>query len=260
LLIEFTTRDDAAVPPLDSAVYDDQRFLSEVGKQFVPVRLAVSTESSGGRRSDIDVIALAQRLEVGSIPSLVLADPSGRPYAAVESSATSVDEQLGLLRTAAERRVARDELLARSRSEQGADRAKSIAAALDQVGRFATAEEYTDLAQEVAALDRDGALGLAAKYASHLTAAHIDREIQARVYPAIDRADYDGAIKTIDELIATSRPTVEQTQMLTAFKAELLLSLGRRGDAERMFDAAIALAPNAPTAEKVRGSRSRLLE
>ena len=49
-------------------------------------------------------------------------------------------------------------------------------------------------------------------------------------------------------------------QVLTAFKAELLMSLGRRDEANRAFDAALALGPTGPTATRIRDARTRLQE
>ena len=66
--------------------------------------------------------------------------------------------------------------------------------------------------------------------------------------------DYEGA----DEVLAAETPPVAQAQILVAFKAELLCSLGRRDEARRVFEQALALSTDPAATEKVRRAMQRL--
>lgn len=259
VLVEFSTVDAAAGPPrLDRVVYDDARFLRAAAERFVPVRLTVRT-GGAGPSADVAVVALAERLAVSRVPSLVLMDSSGRPYAAVDSDAESVEAQLSALFAAAAERTRRDDAFTRADQASGPERAARLHDALQHVGRFALAG-YESSVVEIVALDRDNALKLKEKYHGPLSERRIDRAVQQIVYPLVDRADFTGAVAAIDQLLAAEAPPAAQAQTLLAFKGQLLFSANRTDEARRTLDQALALAPTSDAAARVTAARRQMDE
>ena len=260
VLVEFTVRGattaaDGGVPTVDNLVYNTGPFLKAADKRFIPVRLTVTTNGSGA--GEVDVVALAERHGITRIPSLVLMDATARPYASIESDDTSLDAQVSMLERAAGVRVRRDKAMKLAAGSTGAERAGHLHRALGEVRRFALSH-YESTAAEVVQLDPNNALKLKEEYATALTERRVDRAIQYRVYPLADRGDYAGAMKAIDEVMAAETPPAAQAQLLVAFKAELLLSLGRRDESRRVFEQAITLSTDAGSTEKVRRAMQRL--
>ena len=256
VLVEFTVVGALGGPhDLDRKVYDRPEFLRGVAPQFVPVRLAVSIDAD--TPADVSAVALAERLAVAQVPSLVLMDKDGRPYAAVESVAKSVDVQLALVKQANENRARRDERFARADATSGTERAKHLHAALRHVGRFATSA-YESVAREIVALDPDNASKLKQVYDAPLAEKRIDALVQSNVYPLIDRADFAGAVAAIDRIIADEMPPASHVQTLSAFKGQVLGSMGRTEESRRVLRDALAIAPNGAGAEKIRAAIEQL--
>ena len=261
VLVEFTVRggDSRAegTPALDRAVYDKPEFLGGVGRRFVPVRLTVNTDAADG--ADGGVVAMAERLTVGRVPSLVLMDAEGRPYGAVESEDASVDAQLALVAAAAEHRPKRDAAFARAAACTGRERAAHLDEALRHVGRFVMAA-YESSAREIVHLDPDNASKLNEKYAAPLAEKQIDWAVQTVVYPLIDRADFAGALTAIDKIIADENPPAAHRQTLVGFKGQILFSMGRGDEAKRVLHEALALAPQGASAAQIRTAIERMGE
>jgi hypothetical protein len=259
VLVEFTTRDAAAgAPAIDAAVYNDARFLRAAEEWFVPVRLTVRTGDSD-TPPDVEIVGLAERWSVSRVPSLVLTDAVGRPYAAVEGEAETVEAQIAAVNGGAGERARRDEAFTHAEQATGAERAARLHDALRHVGRFAVAA-YEPAVAEIVSLDPRNALGLEEQYAGALAVKRIDRAIQQKVYPLIDRADFAGAIAAIDQIVAGEDPPVAQSQTLLAFKGQLLYSTGRKDEGRRLLEQALAMAPAGPNAQQVAAARRQMDE
>ena len=253
VLVEFTRRDSGGeLPALDALVFDRPQFLRGVDRRFVPVRLVVDADSP-----DAAVVTLAERLAVARVPSLVLMDGDGRPYAAVDSQSEQIPDQLELIERAAAKRVLRDEALLQATGVSGVERARRLHAALQHVAPFASTG-YEPIAREIVSLDADNAAGLRDVYSAPLAEGRIDSLVQSVVYPLIDRADFAGAVTAIETIISQEKPPTHQLQMLMAFKGQVLFSMGRKDDARRVLHDSLALSPDSTAAARVRAAVRQL--
>ena len=194
-------------------------------------------------------ISWASRFAIEGIPSVVAVDGQGQPYARIAGAPDAAT-----LQAVRRARVARDTALTAAETSTGLDRARHLDAALQAVGPYAVLD-YRPLAEEVVTLDPDNAAGLRDTYAPLLAERLIDEIIQGDVYPLIDGGAYAKARDRLSQL-ETTLPGIsaEQRQMLTAFRAQLLLTEGNPTDARALMEEAIALAPASDTARKLRGS------
>ncbi|CAA9387640.1 MAG: hypothetical protein AVDCRST_MAG64-1115 [uncultured Phycisphaerae bacterium] len=263
VLVEFTVAGGAApAAMLDLSVYDRPEFLQRVHDRFVPVRLTVRTDAAGAQNGNGRIVALAERLGVARIPSLVLMDADGRPYAAVETEedeAATVDAQLKEIEAAITNRVERDAAFTRASESPGADRARHLDAALRRVGRFAL-PWYEPVVTEIVAVDADNTMRLRERYDTQLHAERLDRLVQEKVYPLIDLADFTAAAAALDEIVAAEKPPLAQEQTLIAFKGQLFHSMGRADEARRTLEKAYAMAPESDSGKRILAAIEQLTE
>ena len=93
----------------------------------------------GYRPEGAELLAVEQRraamrqMNVNGVPTAVLTDERGLPYACVSGSDVSVQASLSRVREALSRRIPRDAALARAQSCEGLERAAALIEALEQV-------------------------------------------------------------------------------------------------------------------------------
>lgn len=244
---------DAAAPALCSAT-----FVQTIAPSYV---LARADFPSGKSQAPVDPqhTMWAERLAVTQLPALVALDSDGRPYGLLTDIPNDPAACIEQVRALQQRRIARDEALERAKHATGLDRAQELDRALEQVQPF-TGPWYTPFIQQIVTLDPGNLTGLESKYGTMLSDTTIDQAIQQEIYPLLDVGQYETALARLDTLIRDARPTVEQRQLLTAFKAQVAYSQGNMDQATRWLDDALALAPQGPAADRVRHAKSQIME
>ena len=237
-LIWFSREDDAAAPASVAG-----------GSGHARCRLQYPERSFERPDEAQWFIAWANRFSVEQIPSVVLLDGQGRPYARIPGApdAAAID-------AATNARFVRDAAIVAADGSTGVKRAQHLHAALKAVGPYAVLD-YRAWAEEVVALDPDNVAGLRNAYAPKLAEKVIDEVIQGDVYPLIDAGAYADARARLKDLqAAVPGLSAEQHQTLTAFRAQLLITEGQATDAKTLFEEALALAPTSDAAEQIRGA------
>jgi tetratricopeptide (TPR) repeat protein len=257
ILLEFSApQEDAGSPgALESGVLDRTSFRRDVGRSFILVRMASSSDMPPARITQ--VTTCAERLGVARFPTFVLMDSDAKPYARSELVASNEIDYQNEFSRLRKLHAQRDESLALANATKGIERAKHLDAALTAVESFAESE-YADLRHEVIDLDPDNAAGLRAKYEPAILARQIDATIQNEVYPLADRGDYSAAIARIDRLMNEIKPTRAQLQLMMAFKGQLFYSLGDKGKAAELMDKAITIDPASESAGRARAAKLQM--
>lgn len=238
-------------------------FVETAGHRFALARADFPAGREGDREGGGDVdprlTRLAERLGVTTLPALIALDSAGRPYGTVVTPAGDTAACLRLIDTLSAEKAARDAAFASAASLTGRDRAAALARGLTHVGPFVR-DFYTAVVAEVVSLDPKDELGLKQKYAPLLSEAEIDKVVQTEIYPLLDQSRFGDVIKRIDKLLAESRPTPEQRQLLIAFKAQTAYSNGDQAQALRWLDDAAAIEPNGPAAARIAKAKAQILE
>lgn len=203
-----------------------------------------------GQQTQIDTAQWAQRLDVQSVPQAVLLDDNSLPclrrqlVSESQLNSDAVTCMIGGLQR-------RDQHLTAARTATSDEaRAQSLHQALLEVADFQLF--YRDTIEQVVKLDPKGQLGLKPKYLPTLAQIDIDRDIQERVYPLIDAANYPAAISAIDELITRWGPESKKLGVLYVFKGQLLCSSNQKDQAREAFaQARRYVDPGSPEATQV---------
>ncbi len=234
------------------ATLSDPKFMVRMSEQFVLVNMNFNNDGGKSFNSDPAATVWADRLNVDALPALVLLDSNGRPYTSIDVKSPQLESAIA---TSTGVRASRDEAFARASSLIGAGKAAALDAGLSTVRAFAKDWYEPELRALV-----DTNAPVANNWAPLLAETIINRAIQSEIYPLVDAAHYQKALDRIDILIAETRMSIAQRQLLIAFKAQLYCSLNDYPKARVLFDEALALDPNGPETERIRSAQAKIDE
>lgn len=243
ILMEFTGSDWC--PPciaLNKNVLSTEEFQTEVPKQFVLLKLdSPRDKSQQSEEEQAQYRELSKKFNVTGVPTVLLADASGRPYAKkVGYGGTPAEEYIGELKQTAKTREQRDELLAKAEAASGVEKAKLLDEALDVVGDLALVA-YPDVANQIVELDAENQAGLKEKYEGKLRSQQIEEALTGirREYATVG---IEGTLARIDQLITELNPQGETLQQVLFLKAQLLYGTDK-AKSKSTLEAAQKLAP-----------------
>lgn len=206
------------------------------------------------------VITWANRVGATQLPALCVLSPDGRPCGLIQGERLTDPMQLKAnIDRLKQNYQTSQSAFETAEQRQGSERALSLHAALQAIDSPCR-DAYHDVMQQIVAIDSNNALGLRSQYEPILTEVLIDEVIQGEVYPLVDAGAYDQAQAILARVIRDHTLTVEQHQLLLAFKAQLLHSQNRTQEAIAMIDQAIAINKSAgPTHERLVSARLKLM-
>jgi tetratricopeptide (TPR) repeat protein len=228
---------------LKKTVFDQPAFARYANRHFVMVLLD-NPQRTAPPENRATVDGLSSKWQVYAVPTVILADAQGRPYALVvnearEQNAQTYIETLEKLRPI---RRARDESLALAATTEGLDRVRNLDQALGQMKtlqRGILAAEYSEICTQILALDPDNRAGLRARYADIPEAARTVRLRQADQFSK-DK-DWSGALKQYDAILSGLKPAGLAEQEVVVGRVLALRALDRMDEARAEEARAVAL-------------------
>jgi len=166
ILLEFTGKEWC--PPcihLRTKILETAEFDKAVGDKYVLVEVvfprlpqAVAAMPESQRNANEKLLAW-HHIQTG-LPTVLLLDAAGRPYAQVAGARPTTAEYVKALEEAAAVRVVRDAAFERAESLQGMERAAALAEGLNAVPPHCR-DKYPELVNEINRLDPQNTLGYA---------------------------------------------------------------------------------------------------
>lgn len=166
ILLEFTGKEWC--PPcihLRTKILETAEFEKAVGEKYVLVEVvfprlpeAVAAMPESQRNANEKLLA-HHHIETG-LPTVLLLDAAGRPYAQVAGARPTTAEYLKALEEAAAVRTVRDAAFAHAESLQGLERAAALAEGLNAVPPHCR-DKYPEVVNEINRLDPQNTLGYA---------------------------------------------------------------------------------------------------
>ena len=166
ILLEFTGKEWC--PPcihLRTKILETAEFDKAVGDKYVLVEVvfprlpeAVAAMPESQRNANEKLLAY-HHIQTG-LPTVLLLDAAGRPYAQVAGARPTTAEYVKALEEAAAVRVVRDAAFERAESLQGLERAAALAEGLNAVPPHCR-DKYPELVNEINRLDPQNTLGYA---------------------------------------------------------------------------------------------------
>jgi thioredoxin-related protein len=258
IMMEFTGSDWC--PPcmaLAKEVLSKEEFQSEAPKHFVLLKLDNPQDKSKQSKEEQEQYEkLSGEFQIEGVPTIILADAKGRPYAKlVGYGGDTAEAYTKNLVEKTKLRKERDENFAKAETAEGGDKAKLLAQAIAGIDSELAISTYRDTVEEIIKLDGDNAQGLKSKYENLLKLSDVKKQLQEIQLGA--REDADGALKKLDALITDSKLEGELLQTALFTKAQLVYATDKPA-AKKALEEAVAAAPDTDMAAQIKGIIERV--
>lgn len=260
LLMEFTGSDWC--PPckaLHKSVLSTDTFINETPKHFVLLKLDNPRDKSKQSEEEQQQYKrLAQEYKVSGVPTIILADDKGRPYAKkVGYGGTPAEEYVNELVGKADILKQRNALLAKAETAADADKARLLDEAISLIDEEVAISTYRDTIDQIIAADADNEAGLKSKYETLLKTA--DLKVKLEKIGNENRFDAKKAVAQIEQLIEESSATGPMLQEMLYAKALSLYRFDRDACKETLLEARRA-AGDTQRAAEIKGILERVFK
>ncbi len=248
LLLDFTGSDWCSwCIKLNKEVFDHEAFKTGVKDSLVLVELDYPQDQAklpAEVRQQNE--ALLKRYPVKGYPTILLCDPDGKPFAATGYQAGGPEKYVEHLNALRAHKSARDAAFAKAGEASGLDQARQLIAALDAMGLDdgLIQMSYQEIADKIKAADPKDETGYSKKSAGkQRLAAFMEKlgEFQKQ-------QDSAGALAFVNQTLAEKDLPAEFNQHIHGHKAALMMYAQKPGEAMKVLEAGIAVAPGSAVA------------
>jgi len=250
ILMEFTGSDWC--PPciaLKKKVLDTDQFKKRAPEKFVLLKLDNPNDKSKQTPAEIaQYRKLAADYKVSGVPTIILADDAGRPFAKnVGFGGQEPEAYVDNLERQLTNRAKRDDLLAQAAKAQGEEKAKLLDQAIAVVDAELAVSVYAAEVAEITKLDSENKAGLKGKFEGVVKAAEVRKAIGEirRLGPTAE------ALAKMEELLTTLKPEGEALQEVLVGKGLITAQLGDKAAGKAILEQALAAAPNSRMARSL---------
>lgn len=241
LILYFTGSDWC--PPcqkLDREVFSEKEFLFEVSKHYVLVKFDFPKQTEQDPETAKQNQEYAEMFGIDSFPTLVLTDNLLKPFAFASYEEGGFQNYLALLEEARQLRVERDENLKKAEGKTGAERAKFLDQAIGKMREEIIRVYYPEIVAEIVKIDKDGELGLRAKW-NAAEDAEMRKVIMTDVMMISRLEKPQRAIEFIDEVLKEIDFTNSQRLEIYQIKLNLVRQMKDDARIDALLDEMIAL-------------------
>ncbi|MBI1900736.1 MAG: thioredoxin family protein [Planctomycetia bacterium] len=256
ILMEFTGSDWC--PPciaLHENVLSKEHFQAEAPKHFVLLKLDNPNDKSKQTEKEIEQYkTLSAQFQITGVPTIILADSAGRPYAKIVGyGGDDAEKYTKKLVDQIEQRTKRDDYLAKADKAKGLARARLLAQAIDGIDSELTLTTYRETVDEIIKLDAKDEAGLKTKYEGLVKLVDLKKQLQD-----IQRNTRDAAeiVKKVDALIEQQKPTGEGLQEALYVKGAALYRTDKAAS-KKILEEAMAAAPDTEKGQRLKGILER---
>jgi len=246
LLLDFTGSDWCGwCAKLKKEVFSQELFKKEAPKEFILVELDFPQKSQLEESLTKQNQALSKMYAIAGFPAIVLTDAKGVEFARTGYQAGGpqayLDHLEGFVKNFKEFQTVELEAF----KLQGLAKAEKLDQAITLLLQNGSKRDYSKLADEIIAIDKDGKAGLRAKY-------ELPRKLNAIETQLNQDKDFDKAVAELDKLApqAVSVPPLQQQVYL--FQAGILIK--GKGDKEaglKKLELAYNAAPETQTGQQL---------
>ncbi len=255
LLVDFTGSDWCGwCIKLVDEVFQHDAFKTGIADNYILVELDYPKD-----KSKLDEATIAQNEElkksyaIKGYPSIFLMDAQGRPYAQTGYQKGGPEAYVKHLAELQEKKTSRDEALATAEKATGVDKAKALAAALENIPE-GQASHYGTLSEDIIKNDPEDVTGFAAAKEKKEAMANLQKEIQS----SLKADEAPKALAAVEQFITTYKLEGEEKQQITSIKVNILMRSKDYDGASAVLDEIIAIDPESPSAQAAAGFKPRL--
>lgn len=260
LLIDFTGSDWCGwCIKLDKEVFSHDEFKTGVKDTLVLVELDYPRDKS---KLTEEVIAqnasLKDKYAIKGYPTILLTDEDGKPFARTGYQAGGPEKYVTHLNELIALRAKRDNAFAEAEKADGVEKAKAMVAALQAMALddALVAEFYADEIATIKAADPSDESG----YLKGLETKKKFAKFQNELNTLGSAKDFEGALKLTEEALASGDFEEEQRIQIAMFKGIINMQLGKKDDALKSLDEAMAINPESPLNARISDMKKRMAE
>jgi thioredoxin-related protein len=250
ILMEFTGSDWC--PPckkLKAEVLDTDVFKTKTPEHYILLKLDNPRDKSHQSEEEIaQYQKLSAEYKVRGVPTIILADPQGKPFAQmVGYGGEPADAYVKRLTDQAAVREQRDAALAKAEQASGLERARLLDKAVSVVEPDLVVAQYDEVVQQIIVLDANDEAGLKSKYQGLVQL----NEVRAALQEARSSASTpQEVIEKLDDLITQLQPTGVGLQEVLYQKGAMQFAVDKEAS-KATFEAALKVAPDSPMARQI---------
>lgn len=196
----------------DTEVLNVEEFKKGISGKFVPVVIDLPAKREDAHENHLE---LQEKYRFRQMPSLILTDASGRPYAHTGMRKGSIAEYLKHLDELQAVRVERDRLMAEAGKAKGVEKAGLLVKALQSMPEDSISEFYQAELSEIEKADPEGKT----EYAREIRKSEALAKEQARYEGYFEKKDYERILKEAKEEAAKVQGEDAQRLLLYGVRA-----------------------------------------
>ena len=216
-------------------VLEADAFKNETDKMFAKVTFDFPREREKAEKA---LLEFQIKYMVRQMPSVILLDSGGRPFAYYGFRNEGPEDYLKQLKELVAKRVKRDELFAKGRAAKGVEGAKLLIEGLELVPSQVVRDFYVLELADIAKADPNGETGYIAK----IEKAEALKKEQAYYQALFREKKYDEIIKVATK--AAQEASGEDSQRLSLYKIQAMATLERYDEAKNAIDAMASIVPD----------------
>lgn len=260
IMLEFTGKEWC--PPcihLRTKILETAEFDKAVGDKYVLVEVIFPRLPSAvaaipeEQRNANEKLLVHHRIETG-LPTVLLLDAEGFPYAQVAGARRTTAEYLKALEEAAAVRTRRDAAFARAQGLQGMERATALAEGLNAIPENCR-DKYPAIVHEINELDPQNTLGYArvlTRYANYRQQEAVLKELLASLRGHFEAKDLICAEEKLQEYLRTPELEPELAQQAWRILGDTYAMQRRYRDVHAAYKKAYELAPDSRLAPRLK--------
>ncbi len=258
LLMDFTGSDWCGwCIKLDDEVFSKEEFKTGVKEMFVLVEVDFPKDKSKLTEETIKQNdELGKKYGIEGYPTILLADPAGKPFASTGYQEGGAEAYLKHLEELRAKKTTRDEAFKTAAKAKGVEKAKALVAALDAMDLHdaVVVGFYSDVIDEIKASDRMDETGFGKAAATKARIA----KFQENLRDFARKQDFDGALDLVEKTLTEGGFPKDETQQLMATRGMIFAQQKKFDEAIRAVDEAKAFAPDSEIAASLDGFKKRL--
>jgi len=225
----------------DEEILDQEAFLNSAKEHYSLLRLNFPKDAgSQSKQVTTQNQLLMQAYRIKGLPTLVLTDALGRPYAVTGYHKGGLDSWIEGFNQLRQTRVKRDRLFAEAKNAEGPARAKLLAQALPELPGNLSARFYRNVINEIIKLDPNNQTGRVGQY--KLLIADVNYVDQMQKF-AIDGADYK-MLELSDQYLKEAKLEGVSRQAVLFHKISIYEKQERKDEIKKTLNEIIATDPN----------------
>ncbi|NOX98724.1 MAG: hypothetical protein GXP30_03165 [Verrucomicrobia bacterium] len=234
----------------DKKILNQQKFIDSASSHYALLRLDFPKNiSAQSKQTTTQNQLLMQAYRVRGLPTLVLTDSLGRPYAITGYNGADLDSWIQEFNLLRQTRENRDRLFAEANKTKGVERAKLLAQAVPDLPGNLAARFYRNILNEVITLDPDNQTGRIGQYKLLIADVRYADQMQKL---AVNKDD-EKMLELSNQYLREAQLEGPKRQSVLFHKADIYTRQGKKDDSEKMLKEIVSIDPDSPQGKQAAG-------